>query len=259
MREVKAWEEKHGRTLFDERCPIRFIITVQALREGWDCPFAYVLCSVAELGTSTAVEQILGRVFRMPKATLKAHEDLNHAYTFVTSQRFGQVAATVEGLTQALEANGFTRFEAQQEIDTFGTPLLPSFDGPLFGGVVAERSKTPGERAENLGTTTGAVAGRRAVSSSSRTISWAAGGHSAAATPCCPRPTFQRGSARIARWRWMSTRRADSPRTGSVTSIALNLLARDETMSADGLVLWLDTNIPHGQSARRTCRPICWM
>ncbi len=150
MREVKAWEEKHDRTLFDERCPIRFIITVQALREGWDCPFAYVLCSVAELGTSTAVEQILGRVLRMPKATRKAHEDLNHAYAFVTSQRFGQVAATVEGLTQALEANGFTRFEAQQEIETFGTPVLPNFDGPLFGGVVAERPKTPGERDEKF-------------------------------------------------------------------------------------------------------------
>ena len=164
VREVKAWEEKHGQTLFDERCPIRFIITVQALREGWDCPFAYVLCSVAELGTSTAVEQILGRVLRMPKATRKAHEDLNHAYAFVTSQRFGQVAATVEGLTQALEANGFTRFEAQQEIETFGTPVLPNFDGPLFGGVVAERPKTPGERrGEVLGAATGAVAGRRAA------------------------------------------------------------------------------------------------
>ena len=150
VREVKAWEEKHGRTLFDECCPIRFIITVQALREGWDCPFAYVLCSVAELGTSTAVEQILGRVLRMPKAVRKAHEDLNHAYAFVTSQRFGQVAATVEGLTQALEANGFTRFEAQQEIETFQTPLLPSFNGPLFGDIVAERPKTPAERQEQF-------------------------------------------------------------------------------------------------------------
>ena len=71
VREVKAWEEKSRHTLFDESCPICYIITVQALREGWDCSFAYILCSVAELGTQTGVEQILGRVLRMPKATLK--------------------------------------------------------------------------------------------------------------------------------------------------------------------------------------------
>ena len=34
----------------------RFIVTVQALREGWDCPFAYVLCSLQKLSSATAVE-----------------------------------------------------------------------------------------------------------------------------------------------------------------------------------------------------------
>ena len=52
--------------LFDRGCPLRFIITVQALKEGWDCSFAYVLCSVAEMSSSRAVEQILGRVLRLP-------------------------------------------------------------------------------------------------------------------------------------------------------------------------------------------------
>ena len=47
-------------------CKLRFIITVQALKEGWDCPFAYVLFSVAELSSGRAVEQILGRIMRMP-------------------------------------------------------------------------------------------------------------------------------------------------------------------------------------------------
>ena len=37
--------------LFSRDCPIRFIITVAALKEGWDCSFAYVLCSVAEIGS----------------------------------------------------------------------------------------------------------------------------------------------------------------------------------------------------------------
>lgn len=50
------------------------------LREGWDCPFAYVLCSVSNLSSTTAVEQILGRVLRQPYARLKAHDELNLAY-----------------------------------------------------------------------------------------------------------------------------------------------------------------------------------
>lgn len=57
--------------LFAPECPIRYIITVQALREGWDCSFAYILCTVAEQVGATAVEQILGRVLRQPNAQAK--------------------------------------------------------------------------------------------------------------------------------------------------------------------------------------------
>ena len=42
--------------LASRACPVRYIITVQALREGWDCPFAYVLCSVQTIRSATAVE-----------------------------------------------------------------------------------------------------------------------------------------------------------------------------------------------------------
>lgn len=148
LREVKQWEEAHKKTIFDESCPIRFIITVQALREGWDCPFAYVLCSVTEMGSQTAVEQILGRVLRMPKATRKQNGDLNHAYAFVTSQRFTQAAQAAQGLTEALVANGFNRFEAQTEVQAIQPPLSPDL-GPLFAPLDAAR-QTPAERGEIL-------------------------------------------------------------------------------------------------------------
>jgi type III restriction enzyme len=58
--------ELDGVNLFDTGCPVKYIITVQALREGWDCSFAYVLCSLANLQSRTAVEQLLGRVLRIP-------------------------------------------------------------------------------------------------------------------------------------------------------------------------------------------------
>ena len=90
-------------------CPIRFIITVQALREGWDCPFAYVLCSVAEQHSPRAVEQILGRVLRMPQAKRKTRDELNYAYAFAASTSF---VATASSLRDALIENGFQQMEA---------------------------------------------------------------------------------------------------------------------------------------------------
>jgi type III restriction enzyme len=51
--------ELEGLDLSARDCPVRFVITVQALREGWDCPFAYVMCSLQKLSSATAVEQPL--------------------------------------------------------------------------------------------------------------------------------------------------------------------------------------------------------
>ncbi len=100
-------------------CDVRFIITMQALREGWDCPFAYVLCSVAETGSGRGVEQILGRVLRMPHAQRKHRPELNCAYAFAASPRFVDAA---NSLRDALIENGFQRFEA-------GSFLVPVNEG----------------------------------------------------------------------------------------------------------------------------------
>lgn len=94
----------------DRACPVRYIITVQKLKEGWDCPFAYVLCSVAEQVSSTAIEQLLGRVLRMPQAKLKNRPALNQAYAYVASASFDQTAQQLkDGL---VEGAGFNRLEA---------------------------------------------------------------------------------------------------------------------------------------------------
>lgn len=105
---------------------VRYIITVQALREGRDCPFAYVLCSVAEQHSATAVEQIVGRVLRMPKAQRKGAPELNMAYAFVASSNFAEALAK---LKDALLENGFQK----QEVDEMLTSAPPQPDlGPLF-------------------------------------------------------------------------------------------------------------------------------
>jgi type III restriction enzyme len=99
--------------LLQPSCKLRYIITVQALREGWDCPFAYVLCSVAEMRSSTAVEQILGRIMRLPRAMKKTHDDLNMAYAFSASKDFVDAANALE---EALVQNGFNRQDAKDFI-----------------------------------------------------------------------------------------------------------------------------------------------
>jgi type III restriction enzyme len=123
----------------------KFIITVQALREGWDCPTAYVLCSVAESRSETAVEQLLGRVLRMPRAQRKQRAELNMAYAFVASQSFADVANT---LTDALVDNGFNKQEARDFI-TQAAP--PSFEAlPLFARNKVEEKVAEAPRFEYL-------------------------------------------------------------------------------------------------------------
>lgn len=106
-------KELEGINILEPTCKVKFVITIQALREGWDCPFAYVLCSVAEMKSSTAIEQIIGRIMRMPYAEKKCIKELNQAYAYVTSNNFFEVAKTLE---EALVQNGFNKVEAKDYI-----------------------------------------------------------------------------------------------------------------------------------------------
>ncbi len=112
-----------GIDLNDEKCEIRYVITVQALREGWDCPFAYVLCSLAEQRAAGAVEQILGRILRLPFCKPRDQKELNLAYAFVASPNFAEAA---NNLVDALIENGFERQEAEEFIRSVETQ-------PIFG------------------------------------------------------------------------------------------------------------------------------
>lgn len=121
--------ELDGVDLFDPKCPIECIITVQALKEGWDCSFAYVFCSVANIRSATAVEQLLGRVLRMPHAMRNPEEALNQAYAHVCEPNF--VEAAVQ-LRDRLVDMGFETEEADENI------RLPAL--PLTGGAGAPPS-----------------------------------------------------------------------------------------------------------------------
>ncbi len=98
--------ELEGVDLFSKSCKIRYIITVNALAEGWDCSFAYILVSVANLGSKIAVEQIIGRIIRLPYAKRKADEDFNRSYVFASARDFNEAAGQI---ISGLESNGYSR------------------------------------------------------------------------------------------------------------------------------------------------------
>lgn len=106
--------ELDGIDLFDKVCPIEFVITMQALKEGWDCSFAYVFCSVAQVKSDKDIQQLLGRVLRMPYATRRVQESMNRAYAHVVSDDFGRAAGE---LTQSLLKIGFNPLEAAAAIE----------------------------------------------------------------------------------------------------------------------------------------------
>ncbi|WP_270174549.1 DEAD/DEAH box helicase [Diaphorobacter sp. ED-3] len=108
-------------------CPVRYVITVQALREGWDCPFAYVLCSLQKLSSATAVEQLLGRVLRMPYAARRGREALNRAYAHVCAAEFSQAAHALAD--RLIEHMGFEALDVASMIAPPSS--LPLWDNDL--------------------------------------------------------------------------------------------------------------------------------
>jgi type III restriction enzyme len=105
--------------LFAQDCPIEYIITIEALKEGWDCPFAYVFCSVKQVSSSKDAEQLLGRVLRMPYARRRVIEDLNRAYAHLATTSFANAAIQ---LKDKLIAMGFEELDIAEYVRQYQNP-----------------------------------------------------------------------------------------------------------------------------------------
>ncbi|MDR0820369.1 MAG: DEAD/DEAH box helicase family protein [Endomicrobium sp.] len=99
--------------ILSKDCKIQYIITKQALKEGWDCPFAYIFCSAANTKSAKDVEQLLGRVLRMPYAARRNNEELNKAYAFVSRSCWTN---SVSFLQDKLVSMGFEDWEAENAL-----------------------------------------------------------------------------------------------------------------------------------------------
>ena len=140
-------------------CKIKYIITINALKEGWDCPFAYILATLANKTSSVDVEQILGRVLRLPYTKQNTSKFLNLSYVLTSSNDF---LATIKKVVQGLNDAGFSSKDysvaeekhnaeptikpVQQEI-AVPTPFTEEeeflqFDNSTLKAIIEERQKT---------------------------------------------------------------------------------------------------------------------
>jgi type III restriction enzyme len=89
--------------LLSPQCEIRAIITKQALQEGWDCPFAYVLSALAAGRNPAAMTQLVGRILRQPQVTKTGRESLDACYVQCFDAKTSDV---VKSIKQSLEGEG---------------------------------------------------------------------------------------------------------------------------------------------------------
>lgn len=81
--------------LFSADCPVRYIITKEALREGWDCSFAYILGVIPNVGSNTGITQLVGRILRQPNARKTGLKELDESYVYYVKDDAGQVIERV--------------------------------------------------------------------------------------------------------------------------------------------------------------------
>lgn len=124
--------ELDGIDLFDPQTPIRYIITVEALKEGWDCSFAYIFCSVAKVASSKDAEQLLGRVLRMPYAKRRVHPELNIAYAHIAVSSWHEAVSKIKDNLLGMgfedeEVNDAVRYQQTklEEVENSGNGTVP--------------------------------------------------------------------------------------------------------------------------------------
>lgn len=117
IRRQTAVDKELDNQLMSDTSPVRIIITKDALREGWDCPFAYVLALLGSTKAKTSLTQMIGRVLRQPGAKRTGVEALDSAWVFC---REVTVKDAVEGIRAGLDQEGMG--DLKMQVRANGTP-----------------------------------------------------------------------------------------------------------------------------------------
>ena len=89
-------DDIEGIDLMDRDCPIRYIITKQALQEGWDCAFAYILTILTNPSSQVSITQLVGRILRQPYARKTKVLELDESYVYCFRQNAKKLLANVK-------------------------------------------------------------------------------------------------------------------------------------------------------------------
>jgi type III restriction enzyme len=131
-------DELKGIDLMDQFCQVRYIITVNALKEGWDCPFAYILASLADKSSAVDVEQILGRVLRQPYVMQHKNFQLNLSYVLTASTKFNE---TLQNIVKGLQNAGFSKND-YRSIDKVAEEVKPKTLSPVESFLFPEQTSS---------------------------------------------------------------------------------------------------------------------
>lgn len=98
LKELDEVEKKYKDTggLQSPDCEVRYIITKQALQEGWDNSFAYVLTILTNPSSETAITQLVGRILRQPYARKTGVEALDESYIFTFRPSAGDMIGEIQ-------------------------------------------------------------------------------------------------------------------------------------------------------------------
>ncbi len=89
--------------LLSRECPVRYIITRDALNEGWDCSFAYVLGIIPNVNSNTGVTQLIGRILRQPNAKKTGIIELDESYVYYSK---GDTSSLLQTVVNSFEDEG---------------------------------------------------------------------------------------------------------------------------------------------------------
>ena len=120
--ELREVDEIGG--LQSRECPIRFIITKQALQEGWDCAFAYVLTILTNPSSKSALTQLVGRILRQPHARKTRVNWLDESYVFCFQRRGADLLAAVrQGFSKEGLKDLRGKVISEEEMPEAGKPI----------------------------------------------------------------------------------------------------------------------------------------
>lgn len=135
-------DDIEGIDLFSPTCEIRYIITKQALQEGWDCSFAYILTILTNPSSATGITQLVGRILRQPFARKTKIKELDECYVYTFRQNASTLVREIksgledEGLGDVVgrivTEEGVTSEGILRERDTMYRGSFKRFEGKIY-------------------------------------------------------------------------------------------------------------------------------